>query len=270
MVLGDGTTVVVKAYQPRWTRPFLVAVRAAQQALADAALPVARPLAGPVPLGRGLATIESHLPDPGQPSQYGAREMTASAVGFAAVLDAVPRLEELATHPFLVPHGGLYPVPHSPVFDFDATAEGAEWIDDLARAVAHRRGRGRRVVAHTDWSARNIRLSAEGVRAIYDLDSLALVALPAALATAAMTWRFTAEEGEGPAPGVDEIDEWLDRCPVDLPDGERPAVFAEVVFQLAYTSRCEHAVDPEGLVHQRARPTLASEAPALLRRAGLA
>ena len=30
---------------------------------------------------------------------------------------------------------GLYPEPHSPIFDFVATAAGSVWIDEYARAA---------------------------------------------------------------------------------------------------------------------------------------
>ena len=44
---------------------------------------------------------------------------------------------------------------------------------------------------------------------------------------------------------------------------------ASVVYQLAYTSRCEHAIDPREDLHRRARPTLRRDGAELLRRAGL-
>ena len=110
------------------------------------------------------------------------------------------------------------------------------------------------MTAHTDWSARNVRLSPDGVRAIYDLDSLAVVLLPAALGIAAATWRSFGEEGEGPAPGAAEVGEWLGDYPGPLTDEERAGVFAAALWSLVYTARCEHAVDPEERIHHRARP----------------
>jgi hypothetical protein len=172
----------------------------------------------------------------------------------------------LAQHPMNEPRAGLYPTPHSPLFDFDATAAGAEWIDDLARAALPYSAIGRPVVAHTDWAARNVRLGPSGVRAFYDLDSLAIAPLPGALGTAAATWRSTAEPGDGPAPGVDEIDEWLGCYPDPLPRDERRAVFAHALSVLAYSARCEHAIDPDEIRHRRARPTLRTDAAAFLRR----
>jgi len=46
------------------------------------------------------------------------------------------------------------------------------------------------------------------------------------------------------------------------------ASFASALSHLAYSSRCEHAVDPDEAVHRRARPTLRAEADRFLARIG--
>ena len=268
--LDDGELAVIKAFQPRWSTRFLSAVVATQRALAEAGVPCAEPIGGPAPLGEGLATAERHLPDPGQPARFGPTEMAASAAGLALLIDVAPRHEGLRDHPMGGPFGDeLYPTPHSPLFDFEATAAGAEWIDDLARTVLPALRGGPEVVAHMDWSARNVRLGPTGVRAVYDMDSLSIGQLAMALAGAAATWRSTAEPGDPPAPDADEIDAWLDAWPHPLGPDLRAQVFAGVVYQLAYASRCEHAVDPAGTEHRRARPTLRADADRLLERAHL-
>jgi Ser/Thr protein kinase RdoA (MazF antagonist) len=266
VVLDDDRTLVIKAYQPRWARAFLDSVVETQRALASAGLPCATPVLAPQRYGDTWATVETYLADPGQPVAFGPAEMTASAHGLAAVIGAAPMRPALAHHPMHAPHVGLYPTPHSPLFDFDATQAGAEWIDDLARAAAPYSAVGRRVVAHTDWAARNVRLAPAGVRAIYDLDSVAIVPLPAALGTAAATWRATGDPGDGAAPGVDEIDGWLGGYPDRLSIEERRAVFAHALSVLAYSARCEHAIDPHELRHRRARPTLRTDGRAFLER----
>src|SRR5205085_665002 len=71
---------------------------------------------------------------------------------------------------------GLYPVPHSPRFDFAATAPGAEWIDALmrdARAGLAALPPGVDVVAHGDWRVQNPSLRGGMIDAVYDWDSLA-------------------------------------------------------------------------------------------------
>jgi len=110
--------------------------------------------------------------------------MAASARGLARLIHTARPVPGLGDNPLRQPYEGLLPLPHSPLFDFDATAAGAEWIDELARRAKPLLGLGRVVVAHTDWAARNVRLSARGILAVYDLDSLAVGPLPAALGPA--------------------------------------------------------------------------------------
>jgi hypothetical protein len=261
--LTDGRRVVVKAFPPRYGRRFLGAVGQVQDALVADGLPCARRLAGPEPVGRGLATVEAFLDDPGQPSAFGPDEQRASARGLARLIEVAPRVDGLEEHPLRTEDGELYPEPHSPLFDFDATAAGAEWIDALAEVARPCLRLGRLVVGHTDWAARNVRLSADGVLAIYDVDSIALAPLAAVVGQAAVCWRATGDSGEATAPGVAEVDEWMRELPIELSDEERRAVDANVLYHLAYSSRCEHAIDPDGRRHLRARPTLRSAGPIL-------
>lgn len=76
--LDDGRQVVLKAYQARWSAMFLSAVGAAQARLADDGFPCARPIVGPVPLGRSQVMIEEHFEDPG-PSSIGPSTLGVSA-----------------------------------------------------------------------------------------------------------------------------------------------------------------------------------------------
>ena len=128
------------------------------------------------------------------------------------------------------------------------------------------------MIAHTDWSARNVRLSTERVLAVYDWDSLAVVSESTAVGQAAATWSSTSEPGEQ-APSVTEIVDYVRAY--EAARG-RPFSFAQhraiggaVVWVLAYASRCEHAIDPDSEVHRRARPRLAADGEALLALADL-
>ncbi len=260
VVLADGDRLVIKAYQPAWRLDFLQGVVATQDKLWHAGLPCGRPVGGPVPCGHGLATVETFVPDPGQPDAFGDDERTASAEGLARVVASAGLDHRLALHPLLAPVDGLYPTPHSPLFDFDATSEGAEWIDDLARLACAAKQEVPTVGAHTDWSARNVRLRADGVHALYDIDSMASVSLPTAVGEAAVNWRALGEVGEPTAPGIDEIDDYVDRFPIPLSKAERRAALAASLWSLCYTARCEHAVDPGEQHNLRARPRLRDDA----------
>ena len=95
------------------------------------------------------------------------------------------------------------------------------------------------MIAHADWSARNVRVGHDGILAAYDWDSLAMIRESIAVGQAAATWRALAEPGET-APTVEEIvaytrgyEEARGRA---FDQVERDAIGAAVVFTLAYTA----------------------------------
>ena len=141
--LSDGRRVALKAFPSRWTSDFLTAVVTVQRHLVARGLPCPVPLAGPFPLDAVgvMVCAESNLDDPGwPPHSLGERELVASATGLARLVTVAEELAPtavaaLALHPMRTAEGELYPEPHSPLFDFEATAGGAGWIDELARVA---------------------------------------------------------------------------------------------------------------------------------------
>lgn len=260
--LADGNRCVIKAHQPRWSRDLLEASARVQAHLSGTRFPCPRPLADPSPLGLGWATVDAYLPDPGQ-EPIVPEMMAASAQGLAEVVTSCRGLEAtpLTHHPFTTPSGQLYPEPHSPVFDFEATAAGAEWIDELARAAKGLRATdtSEPVIAHSDWSARNVRLGRTRVLAAYDWDSLVLGPETAAVGAAAATWSALAEPGDPVAPSPEEVVEYVRDYEAargaPFSGTERRATGGAALWVLAYTARCEHALPPEWQ-HRRARPRL--------------
>jgi len=269
--LTTGIRRVIKAYQPRWSPTFLEGVCRIQRHLAEDGFPCPTPVAGPVPLGGGWATVEEYLPDPGQAALEEAM-LTVSASGLA---DQIGRCRDqdggsLAGHPLRAVAGRLYPEPHSPLFDFEATAQGASWIDELAEAGKELRDahQGQPVIAHTDWSARNVRLGRDRVLAVYDWDSLALVPETSAVGQAAATWSAFGEVVEPIAPSAQQIAEFVRHYETSrgrtFTIEQRRAVGGAALWVLAYTARCEHAIDDGSGGHRRARPRLEADGRLLL------
>jgi hypothetical protein len=255
--LASGADVVLKAYQERWPEAFLRAVQSVQDHVSGGGLPCARPLRPPVALPgrRNLAVVESWLPDPGMRPNRSEAARRVSAAGLATQIALCRDLvgeQGLTSHPLDTPEGDLYGEPHSPLFDFAGTAQGAEWIDDLAhRAVAVRRADdGPAVVAHTDWSARNIRFDDRKILATYDWDSVTVVKESTALGQAAVTWCVTAEPGGSEFPALAEIVAFMRDYELaagrPLTDTQWRAAGAAATYLLAYTSRCEHSLDVVG------------------------
>src|SRR5262245_1860639 len=134
--LADGRSVVVKVQPGTRDGRYLAACLDVRRALFSAGFPTPRPIGGPIGLGPAWATVEE-LDDRGTPAD--AHEPAIRR----ELASALRRLVELAK-PFTanpafrgawftsVPSGQTFPRPHSPRFDFAATAAGAEWIDELA------------------------------------------------------------------------------------------------------------------------------------------
>ncbi|HWE67849.1 MAG TPA: hypothetical protein VG298_14510 [Acidimicrobiales bacterium] len=271
--LADGRSVVLKAYQSHWEQPFLQGVQRAQRAIFASGYPCPCPLAEPTPLGAGWVTVETSLPDPGmeRPSDDGRLEQSTAAlvdlIGVARGVDP----SGLDLHPFRIAAGDLYPTPHNPIFDLTGTGEGAEWIDDLARRAWMVRESGRQppVIAHLDWSARNVRLGRSAAVAIYDWDSLSLAPEAVVAGHAAPTWRSTGESDDVVAPDADEIMRFIAAFAAarGLPfsTDELRVARAAAVWVMAYTARCEHALEQlTPWRRNRARTWLQSHAGALL------
>jgi hypothetical protein len=276
--LETGEDIVLKAYQARWESPFLQAVQAVQAYAAAEGFPCARPLLAPANLsGRpNLAVVEAWWPDPGMRAVRTAEGRRLSASGLAALVRQSAALgspSALAEHPLNSVGGSLYPEPHSPLFDFDASADGAGWIDELAGQAARLRNSDPTppVVAHTDWSARNVRLGEERLLAIYDWDSVALTPESTAVGQAAATWCVTSEPGGSTFPALDEVVAYLEDYEAATESRFSPAQWraagAAAAWVLAYTARCEHSLSATGQArpHQHgARDRLAEDGPALL------
>ena len=204
--------MVLKVFQQRWAASFLDAVQAVQRTLAVQGFPCAEPVLSPTPLSgatTALATAETVLADPGMRPLSGAQDRAVSAGGLATQIAWCPpgRFPALASHPLASATDGLYPQPHSPLFDFQATAAGAEWIDRFALRAKDGRDADRSipVAAHMDWSARNVRIHHDQVVAVYDWDSVALAAESTAVGQAAITWSVTSEPGGSSFPDVEEV-----------------------------------------------------------------
>ena len=257
--LESGRDVVVKVYQPRWRAPFLAAVQEVQRHLAHNGLACASPVLAPTPLAPRrdtLAVVETWLPDPGMRANASSATLAVSAAGLArqiSLCDGLDIADELREHPLRPPASALYGEPHSPLFDFERSSAGAEWIDELARRAADIRDGDttRLVIGHTDWSARNVRLDERRLLAVYDWDSLALVEESTAVGQAAITWRVTAEPGGTEFPSATEVARFVSAYEAaagrGLSESAWRAAGAAAAYTLAYTARCEHSLEVSGI-----------------------
>ncbi len=155
--LEDGRDVVIKVRPPAKTNPYLSFDRTSLESiyrvmkwLAERGYPCPKPILGPTPLAKGLATIEEFL-DLGQRGNgFNANCRRVIASGFAELVRLLQTFKgEVSCLKHFQRDKSLYAQPHSKLFDFEKTCAGAEWIDAFAQrareAEAHE---GKPVLAH--------------------------------------------------------------------------------------------------------------------------
>jgi hypothetical protein len=247
--LVDGRRVVVKAHQPRERRDFLEAVHRVQAHLHREGFPCPRPLAGPEPIGRGLATAEELVDEGERRDAHDPEVRRAMARLLARHLEltrACGAPPALGKRWSLFAGDGLWPPEaHSPIFDFVATGEGAEWIDAVAeRARPLATARGEPVIGHHDWSGEHFRFRGRAatpeVTVVYDWDSLGLSPRAHVLGVAAATFSADPALGAPLAPSPEEVRAFLDDYGEPLSRAERERVMAVATYVIAYIARCEH------------------------------
>ncbi len=273
--LVNGRRVVIKVHQPHVSRTRLVAVHDVMAALAASSFPCPRPLVAPVSLASGLATAEAMVDrgetrDGHDPAVR--RELARLLAELVAVVNVTPAREALGASWYGgLPAERLWPRPHSPLFDFERTAAGAEAIDALAAEARRAPRAGVRVVGHFDWRAEHVRFEGNRAVAVYDWDSLHVDREPVVVGAAAHAFCADWERDDVPAaPSVDEL-----RAFVSEYEGARGRRFAgderltmagSLVYSLAYTARCVHSLGADADDRGRAFVRLVEgEGAALLR-----
>ena len=227
--LRDGRGIVVKVHQPTVSVAYLRSVHAVQAALADAGFPAPRPLGEPRPLVRGHATVEELLDGGGRRDGHDASVRRGIDGGILERTDAV------------------WSQPHSPIFDFEATRHGTEWIDEYAER-SRSRPAGKLVIGHGDWSVKHFRFAGDEITAIYDWDSLIRTDEPRivgqAAATHPATWYIPTTVLATPAEARAFVAEYEEARGRSFTRGERARLAAAATYNVAYGARCESCGDP--------------------------
>jgi len=244
--LADGRGIVVKVHQPNVTAAYLDAVHTVQGVLADAGFPAPRPLAGPRPLARGHATVEELLDRGDRRDGHDASVRRAMAQALARLIELAPEVDDIDGG-ILERTETLWPQPHSPLFDFEATRDGTEWIDEYAE-----RSRslpvGNLVIGHGDWSVKHFRFVGDEISAIYDWDSLIRTDEPRivgqAAATHPATWYVPTTVLATPDEARTFVADYEEARGRTFTPEERARLAAAATYNVAYGARCESCGDP--------------------------
>ena len=143
----------------------------------------------------------------------------------------------------------LWHKPHNVLFDFEKTAVGAEWIDEIARQAKQilQEATGPLVIGHSDWSLQNMSFRQGTLSCVYDWDSLRIGLEPCFVGGAARCfrhdWRYGPPET---AITVEEILTFIEayehKRGQPFTQDERCVLGAAVVYTAAYEMRCVHAI----------------------------
>ena len=246
----DGRDVVVKVHRWQVSIARLTAVQLVQAHLAASGLPVPRPLCEPEPLGSGIAIIEEFrrgdAADGHDPLIR--QSLAAGLLRFVKAAQPLGSIEDLGWPVLLRPPGSpLWPEPHDIRFDFQATREGAEWIDDLGRRARRRlqsAAPGAPVIGHVDWRVGNVGFEDRRITAIYDWDSVAMAPEPFVVGAAAA--QFCADWVRcGTLASVGEmrsfVTEYEETRGTPFGESERDVIDATNLIYCAYLARCQHS-----------------------------
>ena len=242
--LADGSRVALKIHVQRDRRE-LEAVQRVQAHLFERGFPC------PEPLGvRARASLERWIDDGSYRDAHEPAVRRVVAKHLALMIRLARELHPLpGIEPFFPRRDGpLWPTPHNVLFDFEATAAGAEWIDDIARAATPLRDArvGELVIGHGDWTVKHFRF--EGLRptVVYDWDSVGTDYETIFVGVAASSFTYTEHLPVAVWPSVAEAGVFIAdyeaarRRSFSLE--ERRAAQAAAVYSRAYSARCTHAV----------------------------
>jgi hypothetical protein len=256
LMLDSGQRVVIKAHglgESRWgtveTLASLIAVYGVQAQLATQGVPCADVLRPPLAWESGAVAAMSYL-DGAQPDDAHSPEVRrAMARMVAEITRLAAPLRDTPDLPVSHLPNRLWPRPHNVLFDLEAP--GGEWIDERARAARAVLDAASPppVVAHTDFSAANVRVRDARVFAIYDMDSIALVDEVRSVASMAVHYTYTGAEGETRTSRDQArafIADYEQARGTPFTPAERARLDAGAIYAIAYTARAEHSIDPLG------------------------
>lgn len=245
--LADGRRVVVKVHRPNVSLTYLQAAAKVQSTLARAGFPAPRPLARPRALGMGIATVEALLDDGERADAHDREKRRAMARALAQLVELAPDVRGVDAG-MLETTDSLWPMPHSRMFDFEATREGTEWIDEIAGRARWAPSAGDVVVGHGDWSVKHFRFAGDEITAIYDWDSLIRTDEPRivgqAAATHTATWYLPVAILATPDEARDFVAAYEDARGRGFTREEQKRLAAAATYNIAYGARCEACGDP--------------------------
>jgi hypothetical protein len=246
--------VVVKFRSPNnITLETLQTVCQIQQGLSEQGFPAPRLVLMPMSYANCLMSVEQLLDQGENCDAHDPIIRRAMAHGLAEQIRLAESFQQLNLPRSRFHPTQLWEKPHNALFDFANTRRGAEWIDAIAaeaQAILQSYD-APLVVGHMDWSAKNMRFQNGRLSAVYDWDSLRLENELVIVGNAAKgflaTWYV---EVGARVPTPEEVHQFIRDYEIAkgqaFTTADLRVITAAFIYSMAYTARCEHAIDPTG------------------------
>ncbi len=255
LCMPDGQRIVIKAHKPERSLAFLTQMGNVQRYLSTHGYPCPQPLAAPRPLAYGLATIDELIDEGDHRDAHEPVIRKAIATALFQQIQLLRNIEQTGIDVTLfdlrLPSDVLWPKPHSAIFNFEATQDGAEWIDKLAWKVKKviERDEEPPVLAHGDFSTNQMRFIGNHLRIVYDWDSLTLSSELIRVGRAASSFTYTEQ------PEIVNSETSLEDTQAFIADyenarqkpftaSEHRIIQAGLLSGQLYGARCWHALEP--------------------------
>jgi Phosphotransferase enzyme family len=247
---ADGRPLLVKVHRPPVDLDGRRLAVRAQQVLADAGFPCARPLAGPVAFGGAIVSVETLLPEGERGDAHDPRLRTSIATGLARQVALLEPHRDLVDDVGRPPawcdyRGGAWATTHDPFFDFTTTPPEYAWLQryaqDAADTMIATDDTGSRVAAHADWYSGNLRFDGTRIAAAFDWDLVADGEAVVAGITAGMFSIGTSGDAGPPTPeeAACFLADYEAARAVRFTAAQRRAAAAAARWSLCYTARCD-------------------------------
>jgi len=261
--LTDNDRVVIKAHGLDQDRAALRASSQIQAALAQEGVLCPRVLVFPQQWHSTILSAQAYVAAGDRINGFAPFVRQAMARHLAELMQRTRQYSQFAADlplwmPWLFDRSTLWPKPHNVLFDFEQTASGATWIDDIARLAQAilLKADGETAIGHSDWSVQNMAFRGTELVCIYDWDSLRVgkeaFFVGGAARCFAHDWRF-----EGPERSITLaevlafVKEYETARGCAFTAAEWQTVGAAIVYTAAYGTRCAHPGNNPETPHSR-------------------
>lgn len=228
------------------------AISTVQDKLAEYKFPCPKVIISPVEYRDVIVTVNSYEDIGVQKDAHDPSVRKATAEKYAQLIKLTEPYIKLSGFKYFnfYKNEKIFPTPHNALFDFNKAGKAADWIDEIAAKSKEIINSipDNLVLGHCDWSLKHFRFIDDEIVMIYDWDSLCLQdeyhLLGIAASTFTTTWDIPVKITPSQQEAYEFVKEYEKFRGKKFTKEELMRISACSTYIIAYTARCELAVDP--------------------------